>query len=848
MPYNASIYHLLYSTNANITALRNALNGNDFRQANIELINLTNNTYVSQLIDENREAIKSIYAQLANVQINGANITVANFSTPSPGGNFTGGLPNANFPEVDVNGKVWPALGKLLLEQDFNNWNLFKAPLEGTAGVDNNVQILSANINNTTIENIATLLLLKQLLHYARLRAEYENLYSFKDNGQVYINYFIFQPNLGSAQQEYNSSNFAQNRSLLNQVSIFGQLQASSLPTGTNALHFNQWTRQGMQVLDRNPLVIMPASDAKNYIKRYINQLNTGGATSSYAKTGGKLLIYVQRHYAPSSNKTDNILSYTAVTADAGRGYRQAKPSLIRSTGLYCAFCESPIQDGRTADIEHKMPKSVFPTEALDWENFVLACKVCNSDNKKEKIVNNTHEVAPGTDYKRNAFVPANNTLKSYSVYRDNSRNEVLWPDAWHSFNDGTGNTQYNLSFQAFDYQLFSGPGASGPLLNVSLDNIQNQTKSKVSVANVAGSETLQIDFTGFEGILDQTNVRVHTTDLANLPQNHNNVGIQAARQHIVDICGLDKIGSISNDRRVVNRTKAWLHAMKQLKRLKSLADEKDSWESLHRYYNNQLDLINVINKNQHSFSNINKLRAFNLNNQADEILFHSITLGKMKFQQVLPNGSININLDGVEANDITIIQIGGGNVLSVADTHLDGVQLVGDIVTINGQRLMSGRIDINDGNHPHLSNTVILFKNVIVKVESNPNTTTLDIGSPTQQPPLLTNLIFTKDAYYGEAIETWEKNRKKLLTQLDTIHQKQLAYTWENILDMVRVGGFYSTWVRTFQRECTNPANNLPRYDIDLVRRLEMEAQANPEDPHQFHGTDAAEIIQSLA
>ncbi|WP_440135452.1 HNH endonuclease [Chitinophaga sancti] len=63
--------------------------------------------------------------------------------------------------------------------------------------------------------------------------------------------------------------------------------------------------------------------------------------------------------------------------------YKNAKEDLIRTYGLYCAYCDTIITDGGLLDIEHKLPKSLFPDLQADWNNFVISCKVCNSSHKQ---------------------------------------------------------------------------------------------------------------------------------------------------------------------------------------------------------------------------------------------------------------------------------------------------------------------------------------------------------------------------------------------------------------------------------------------------------------------------------
>ena len=62
------------------------------------------------------------------------------------------------------------------------------------------------------------------------------------------------------------------------------------------------------------------------------------------------------------------------------RGWRDAKHDLETEIGKYCSYCERP--GYRSAlDVEHILPKAIAKFEHLSfrWDNFLLACKNCNS-------------------------------------------------------------------------------------------------------------------------------------------------------------------------------------------------------------------------------------------------------------------------------------------------------------------------------------------------------------------------------------------------------------------------------------------------------------------------------------
>ncbi len=47
-----------------------------------------------------------------------------------------------------------------------------------------------------------------------------------------------------------------------------------------------------------------------------------------------------------------------------------------------CNYCEN----NEATDVEHIYPKSLFPERAFRWENYLLACKTCNTGHKLDKF------------------------------------------------------------------------------------------------------------------------------------------------------------------------------------------------------------------------------------------------------------------------------------------------------------------------------------------------------------------------------------------------------------------------------------------------------------------------------
>lgn len=59
------------------------------------------------------------------------------------------------------------------------------------------------------------------------------------------------------------------------------------------------------------------------------------------------------------------------------RVYALARRDLITNIGQYCSYCEMPL--AASLAVEHMLPKVWFPLYAVSWDNFLLACPICNS-------------------------------------------------------------------------------------------------------------------------------------------------------------------------------------------------------------------------------------------------------------------------------------------------------------------------------------------------------------------------------------------------------------------------------------------------------------------------------------
>ncbi len=68
--------------------------------------------------------------------------------------------------------------------------------------------------------------------------------------------------------------------------------------------------------------------------------------------------------------------------------YREAFPYLVSRLGTYCSYCERRI--ATVLDVEHIQPKGgdyARPHLAGRWDNFLLACRNCNSSKKDKDVI-----------------------------------------------------------------------------------------------------------------------------------------------------------------------------------------------------------------------------------------------------------------------------------------------------------------------------------------------------------------------------------------------------------------------------------------------------------------------------
>ncbi|HNW52058.1 MAG TPA: hypothetical protein PKH79_13315, partial [Prolixibacteraceae bacterium] len=87
--------------------------------------------------------------------------------------------------------------------------------------------------------------------------------------------------------------------------------------------------------------------------------------------------------FPQKAEKAKNLWSDKESTIEKRKAFAEVKHKLTKmsvSVGI-CNYCEH----NEGGDIEHIAPKSFFPEKTFVWDNYLLACKTCNSGYKLDQ-------------------------------------------------------------------------------------------------------------------------------------------------------------------------------------------------------------------------------------------------------------------------------------------------------------------------------------------------------------------------------------------------------------------------------------------------------------------------------
>lgn len=124
--------------------------------------------------------------------------------------------------------------------------------------------------------------------------------------------------------------------------------------------------------------------------------------------------------------------------------YGRSRRQLITNIGQYCSYCELPL--AASLAVEHMLPKSDFPLVSLIWDNFLLACPLCNSYKNDKPTRERGVQLSPNLGAHIPAVAPASppSALEEGWI-KDAAIGSYLWPsDAAH----------FTTFEQFFQYQM----------------------------------------------------------------------------------------------------------------------------------------------------------------------------------------------------------------------------------------------------------------------------------------------------------------------------------------------------------------------------------------------------------
>ncbi|MBC8110373.1 MAG: HNH endonuclease [Verrucomicrobia bacterium] len=98
-----------------------------------------------------------------------------------------------------------------------------------------------------------------------------------------------------------------------------------------------------------------------------------------------------------------------------------------------CNYCEG----NEATDIEHIFPKSHFPDKTFVWENYLLACKQCNTTYKRDKFAifdRDTSVEIIELNFKNHSLTPPYSSNAAFINPRKENPLEYLWLDIKNTF------------------------------------------------------------------------------------------------------------------------------------------------------------------------------------------------------------------------------------------------------------------------------------------------------------------------------------------------------------------------------------------------------------------------------
>jgi 5-methylcytosine-specific restriction endonuclease McrA len=215
-------------------------------------------------------------------------------------------------------------------------------------------------------------------------------------------------------------------------------------------------------------------------------------------------------------------------TSSGTAGYGNARGALLQNFGEICSYCEMTVQDSSLA-VEHILPKAEFPGVMITYTNFFLACPVCNSVKGSQP----TYTFAYTWAVSQGIFAPNYNQILAAGV------------DCATSPTDAT-------SYTGFTPNLYTANNALIPRQNsLNTNNAYISTTNNQVTASINGMGNIIV-----------SNRFASNGNGTPLLRNNNFIAMVGLNRVVV--------GEFS-DRRVTNRTVAWLDALAAAYRLNTV-------------------------------------------------------------------------------------------------------------------------------------------------------------------------------------------------------------------------------------------------------------------------------------
>lgn len=208
--------------------------------------------------------------------------------------------------------------------------------------------------------------------------------------------------------------------------------------------------------------------------------------------------------------------------------YKKAGIPMVQTIGDFCCYCDTPIPG--LLEVEHRCPKSQYPTFSMDWENFLMSCGPCNNakrDNPERAEVNAWPKYEP---------------FENEEDYKDEIIQHYTWADIY------ANPYKYIVPVLCYKKPEVWYEVPRDYALNFNNIVVSYDLASRVVKANLYAD--------GKQPLLD-VEVVVMLKSVTT-----------GTRGEVIDLCGLNNPGNTDStyDRRLLNRTKAWFTVLQSLK------------------------------------------------------------------------------------------------------------------------------------------------------------------------------------------------------------------------------------------------------------------------------------------